>query len=166
MLRRTMADTGNRMDWSRTNVKFTIIAIAALLAAVGTARADGQAPTRQARACLAEAIYHESRGRGEKAAVAVAHVVVNRRESDDFPGSVCDVVQDGCQFSYRCDGKPETFSEARERVRAYRVAENVLTGDSRDPTRGALFFHAAEIDPGWFATRPRTAEIGGNVFYR
>lgn len=143
-----------------------ILAAAALFAAAGAAYADAPSPTPQAVACLAEAVYHEARGQGDKGAVAVAHVVVNRRESADFPETVCAVVRDGCQFSYRCDGKPETFSEARERIRAYRVAESVLTGASPDPTDGALFFHAAEIDPGWFGSRPRTAEIGGNVFYR
>ena len=47
-----------------------------------------------------------------------------------------------------------------------RVAAAVLAGDAPDPTGGALFFHADGIAPGWFATRARTAAIGGNVFYR
>ncbi len=119
-----------------------------------------------AEACLAEAVYHETLGTSERAAVAVAHVVLNRREHDGFPGTVCAVVTEGCQFSYRCDGEPETLSDAEERERAFRAAQAVLEGRAADPTDGALFFHAEEAQPGWFKSRDRTVEIGGNVFYR
>lgn len=124
-------------------------------------------PSRDASvSCLAEAVYFEAKGTGDKGALAVAHVVVNRRESAKFPGTICGVVKDGCQFSYQCDGKPEVLSDSRERARAYRTAETVLAGNTDDPTHGALFFHSAGSRPGWFASRPRVGEIAGNVFYR
>jgi N-acetylmuramoyl-L-alanine amidase len=116
--------------------------------------------------CLAEAVYFEAKGTGETGALAVASVIKNRRASGKFPDTICAVVEEGCQFSYRCDGKPENLGNATERRRAYRAAEAVLEGEVRDPTEGALFFHSANADPGWFSTRPRTGEIGGNVFYR
>jgi len=119
-----------------------------------------------AEACLAEAVYHETLGRSERAAHAVAHVVLNRREHDEFAGTVCAVVTEGCQFSYRCDGKPETLTDADERERAFRAAEAVLEGRVADPTDGALFFHSEGVQPDWFKSRERTTEIGGNVFYR
>ncbi len=119
-----------------------------------------------ALACLAEAVYFEARGTTDTGAVAVAHVVLNRRESGEFPSTICGVVRDGCQFSYQCDGKPEVLTDRKERARAYRAAEEVLAGDAPDPTGGALFFHAAGVNPGWFSTRPRVGEIAGNVFYR
>lgn len=120
-----------------------------------------------AKACLAEAVYYETRGTSLKAGQAVAHVVLNRRAHDEFPQSVCAVVEDGCQFSYQCDGKPEDLADAAERERAFRVAETVLEGDVTDPTDGALYFRsegAASED--WFETLDRTVEIGGNIFYR
>jgi spore germination cell wall hydrolase CwlJ-like protein len=116
-------------------------------------------------ACLAEAIYFEARGTGAKGEAAVAHVVVNRARSAKFPNSVCGVIGDGCQFSYRCDGHAETLAEPGSRSRAFRIAEAVLSGEP-DITEGALFFHAASASPGWFNTRPRVGKIGGNVFYR
>lgn len=119
-----------------------------------------------AEACLAEAVYYETLGTSERAAEAVAHVVLNRREHDEFPETVCAVVSEGCQFSYRCDGKPETLSDAEERNRAFRAAEAVLEGRAADPTDGALFFHSENVQPGWFQSRDRTIEIGGNIFYR
>ena len=119
-----------------------------------------------AEACLAEAVYYETLGTSERAALAVAHVVLNRREHDEFPETICAVVTEGCQFSYRCDGKPETLSDAEERERAFRAAGAVLEGRAADPTDGALFFHSDEVPPGWFGSRDRTVEIGGNIFYR
>lgn len=116
-------------------------------------------------ACLAEAIYFEARGTGTTGESAVAHVVVNRAKSAKFPGSVCGVVADGCQFSYRCDGRPDVLTEPGARAKAYRVAETVLAG-APDITRGALFFHSQQVSPGWFDTRPRVGVFGGNVFYR
>jgi spore germination cell wall hydrolase CwlJ-like protein len=127
---------------------------------------DAPAPAAPAElACLAEAVYFEARGTGPAGEAAVAHVVVNRAESRQFPGTVCGVVADGCQFSYRCDGRPDALTDPAPRARALRTAEAVLAG-APDPTAGALFFHSASVAPGWFASRPRVGIIGGNVFYR
>ena len=130
---------------------------------VGRARtADGGAEL----ACLAEAIYFEARGTGAAGEEAVAHVVVNRTRERGFPSSVCGVVRDGCQFSYRCDGRADTLSDPKARARAYKTAATVLAGDANDITRGAIFFHSAKAPAGWFKSRPRVGTIGGNVFYR
>ncbi len=116
-------------------------------------------------ACLAEAVYFEARGTGMEGESAVAHVIVNRARSAQFPRTVCGVVGDGCQFSYRCDGRSDALAEAGPRAHAFRVAEDVLAG-APDFTRGALFFHSARAAPGWFKSRPRVGKFGGNVFYR
>jgi N-acetylmuramoyl-L-alanine amidase len=123
-------------------------------------------PSRDSVACLAEAVYFEARGTSDTGALAVAHVVVNRQESSKFPGTICGVVHEGCQFSYQCDGRPEVLADRKERNRAYRAAEAALEGESSDPTNGALFFHSSGAEPGWFSSRPRVGEIAGNVFYR
>jgi spore germination cell wall hydrolase CwlJ-like protein len=114
--------------------------------------------------CLAEAIYFEARPTPASQA-AVAHVIVNRARDPRFPRSVCGVVREGCQFSYRCQGRSLALSDPTKRAGAQRMAETVLTG-APDPTSGALFFHSAAASPGWFNSRPRVGEIGGNVFYR
>jgi spore germination cell wall hydrolase CwlJ-like protein len=117
-------------------------------------------------ACLAEAIYFEARGTGTTGESAVAHVVVNRAKSPKFPRSVCGVVADGCQFSYRCDGHADVLADPRSRAKAFKTAETVLAG-APDITSGALFFHSARANPGsWFSSRPRVGTFGGNVFYR
>jgi spore germination cell wall hydrolase CwlJ-like protein len=96
----------------------------------------------------------------------VAHVVVNRAKSPKFgPRTVCGVVADGCQFSYRCDGRSDALNDPRSRAKAFKIAETVLAG-APDITEGALFFHSARVSPGWFSSRPRVGTFGGNVFYR
>ena len=115
-------------------------------------------------ACLAEAVYFEARGTGRAGETAVAHVVVNRAKARSFPNSVCGVVHDGCQFSYRCDGRSDALAEPGSRARAYKVAETVLEG-APDTTGGALYFHSAKAKAG-FKGRKKVGVIGGNVFYR
>lgn len=128
-------------------------------------QASVKAPSSSEMACLAEAVYFEAGGTGQAGQAAVAHVVMNRTKSAKFPGTVCGVVGQGCQFSYRCDGKSDALSNADDRARAYRVAQAVLSGEP-DITNGALFFHSASAKPGWFASRKRVGTFGGNIFYR
>lgn len=121
--------------------------------------------------CLTEAIYFEAGMKGENGRRAVAHTILNRVRHREFPNNVCGVIAQGeasgkCQFSYRCDGKAEVYVYQSQLNRAYRTARNVLNGKSDDLTGGAIFFHADSIPPGWFATRKRVGNFGGNIFYR
>ena len=67
--------------------------------------------------CLAQAIYFEARGESPIGQFAVGRVVLNRVDSDAYPGTVCGVVfqnaerTNRCQFSFACDGKPENIFE-------------------------------------------------------
>jgi len=110
-------------------------------------------------------VYYEARGEPTQGRAAVAYVVLNRAESGKFPETPCAVVAEGCQFSYRCDGRPETLAVRADRDAAFATAKAVLTGAVTDPTRGALFFHASRIHPGSLENRTRV-EIGNHVFYR
>jgi spore germination cell wall hydrolase CwlJ-like protein len=103
--------------------------------------------------------------------IAVAWVVLNRTRSDDFPGTVCGVVKQGreapgCQFSYWCDGKADTPDDDAEWALARQVAREMLTNPPRDPTRGATFYHSADLDTPWTLKRTRTARIGRHIYYR
>lgn len=115
--------------------------------------------------CLAEAIYFEAGGTGASGQAAVGHVVLNRANSPKFPSSVCGVVHDGCQFSYKCDGRSDALANDDRRAQALKTAKSVLAG-TPDITNGALFFHSATAKPGWFKSRPRVGKIGGNIFYK
>ena len=118
---------------------------------------------------MALAMYWEARGEGQRGMVAVGHVIMNRVKSPQFPDNVCHVVHQGgetppCQFSWWCDGKSDTPRDAVQWKKAVAAANDVLLQRVADPTRGALFFHSTRIERPW--QRPRTAQIGGHVFYR
>lgn len=119
--------------------------------------------------CMALTMYWEARGEGREGMIAVGSVVMNRIEDERFPDDTCSVIREGgetapCQFSWWCDGKSDrpkhnaTWSEARE------TARDLLTGEVKDPTDGALYFHHESIDPAW--EKKRTKNIGSHIFYR
>ena len=134
-------------------------------AAAAPAAAE-DAPSDRSLACLAEAVYYEARGEPTQGRAAVAYVVLNRAESGKFPETSCAVVAEGCQFSYRCDGRPEALAVRADRDAAFATAKAVLTGAVADPTNGARSSTPAASVPGWFETRARVGKIGNHVFYR
>jgi spore germination cell wall hydrolase CwlJ-like protein len=116
--------------------------------------------------CLAEAIYFESRGEPLAGQIAVAEVVLNRRESRQFPRTVCGVTRQGCQFSYTCDGHSDTMKSSVARTRSEKLAGLMLAGRPRELTGGALYFHTPAVRPAWSRRFTRTATIGQHIFYR
>jgi hypothetical protein len=120
--------------------------------------------------CLTEAIYFEARGETLKGQFAVAEVILNRRDSGLYPGSVCGVVRQrgggGCQFSYVCDGHADKMREKGAREIAGRIAMVMLEGAPRALTDGATHFHTRSVKPGWSRKFAKTAAIGYHLFYR
>jgi hypothetical protein len=133
------------------------------------------------RHCLAQAVYHESRGEPEIGQWAVAAVVLNRVTSSQYPDSVCGVVFQNaqnlhrCQFSFACDGRNDDGGVGNRLVReawvksnliAYAAYQQFLGGETFEvlpPT--ALFYHASRVQPQWATAYRAVAEIGDHVFY-
>jgi N-acetylmuramoyl-L-alanine amidase len=134
--------------------------------------------------CLAKNIYFEARGESRQGQVAVAHVVLNRVNSNLFPDTVCGVVTQGpinenilseqnrevpllhrCQFNWYCDGKSDTPRNSSAWNRSVRLAISVMNEELSDPTRGAKWFHNKSVNPRWDKLH-RTVIIGDHVFYR
>ncbi|MBB4659724.1 cell wall hydrolase [Parvularcula dongshanensis] len=134
-----------------------------------TERADAALPTEEL-VCLATAAYFEARGEGEEGMAAVAHVVMNRAESEAYPDTPCAVVTQrrgrSCQFSWYCDGKPDQPKNLARYAEALTVARAVMNGEAPDPTDGATMFHASRSTPYWAQHASMTAEIGSHRFYR
>ncbi|MBK5933902.1 cell wall hydrolase [Rhodovulum imhoffii] len=122
--------------------------------------------------CLAEALYFEARGESVKGQFAVAEVILNRVASKSYPDTVCGVVNQGtgrkyaCQFTYTCDGLPETINEPRAWRRVGKIARLMLDGAPRHLTAGATHYHTKAVRPSWARSFPRTATIGVHHFYR
>lgn len=122
--------------------------------------------------CLAEAIYFEARGESTAGQLAVAEVILNRVDSDAYPGTICGVVRQGadrpsgCQFSYQCDGKPEVIRDRRAFMKAGKIAHLVLEGRPRTLTENATHFHTTGVRPTWARRLVNVGRIGDHVFYR
>jgi hypothetical protein len=122
--------------------------------------------------CLTQALYFEARGESLVGQVAVAEVILNRVDSPAYPNSVCAVVhqgqqqQNGCQFSFFCDGKAERIGDRGAYEELGKVAWVMLEGKPRILTGDATHYHAATVKPRWAKRLVRTARIGDHIFYR
>jgi len=122
--------------------------------------------------CLAEAIYHESRGEDVFGQFAVAEVILNRVDLRNYPNTVCGVVhqnahrRNACQFSYACDGRADDMTEVRARRLATAIAQVMIGGAPRELTDGATHFHTTGVRPNWSRTFERTGQFGTHLFYR
>ncbi len=122
--------------------------------------------------CLALNIYFEARGEPVVGQLAVSHVVMNRVASARFPGTVCDVIQQGgalrryrCQFSWWCDGLSDQPRNRRLWEKSTELALQVYWGKTVDPTEGALWYHADYVKPAWRTDFERGPKIGRHIFY-
>ena len=122
--------------------------------------------------CLSEALYFEARGETARGIFGVAEVILNRVDSPRYPSTVCGVVNQGtgakhrCQFSYTCDGRPETMNDSRARAMVGKVARIMLDGAPRTLTNGATHYHTKAVRPKWSKVFRRTTTIGFHHFYR
>lgn len=123
-------------------------------------------------ACLAEALYFEARGETVKGQFAVAEVILNRVESEQFPDTLCGVINQGtgrkyqCQFTYTCDGYKEVINEKKAYQRVAKVARAALDGLKTELTEGATYYHTTAVKPRWSRVFTNTTRIGVHVFYR
>ena len=122
--------------------------------------------------CLSEALYFEARGEQIEGQIAVADVIINRKNSKRFPSTICGVVSEGshkrnaCQFSYNCDGKLELIYDKKTYKRIVKLSSMILNGAFSDVTNGATFFHASEVSPSWSKKFKKTRKIGRHIFYK
>lgn len=115
--------------------------------------------------CLAGAIYFESKGETLAGQLAVGRVVINRANSGRFPSSYCGVVYQRSQFSFvRGGSMPPINTGSHAWSTAVRIAQIAEDNAWTSPVKGALFFHAARVSPGWH--RERLARIDNHIFYR
>lgn len=124
---------------------------------------------------MALTMWGEARGSGEDGMRAVGHVIDNRRKAGGR--YVTDTVSEAYQFSCWNAGDPnlramqtiDDLPSASEGFRAWqaarRIADEILSGRSEDPTGGALFYHATYVAPRWSRGVPPVARIGNHLFF-
>ena len=133
---------------------------------------SGAARAKQA-ACLAKAIYFESRGETLRGQIGVAQVILNRVFIRFYPDTICDVVyqnarrRHACQFSFACDGKREKIQDQYAWSVANYVAALALDGRVWDREIGkATHYHAFWVNPSWVNEMHKLATHGVHTFYR
>jgi spore germination cell wall hydrolase CwlJ-like protein len=132
---------------------------------------SGNAPLDEAITCLARSIYWEAKGKDSADMEAVANVVMNRLGHAGFPDTVCAVVKQGsetkkCQFSWWCDGRPDTAQDETQYAIAKEIARKALNKQLPDHTGGAMYFHDRTVKPDWAKEYIKTAETGMFQFYK
>jgi spore germination cell wall hydrolase CwlJ-like protein len=126
----------------------------------------------QALNCLASAVYYEAGNQDTDGERAVAQVVLNRVRHPAFPNSVCGVVYEGstratgCQFTFTCDGSLGREPDADGWRRAWKVAEDALSGAVYAPVGWATHYHADYVLPTWASSLAKNAIVGAHLFYR
>ena len=143
--------------------------------------------TQREMICLAENIYFEARNEPIEGMYGVAFVTMNRVHSGLFPDTICDVVKQKtkvksignkrvvCQFSWYCESKPKHISQNRLLTKDTNQVYNEILQLSiffyanyermKDPTMGALFYHADYVNPRW-RNVTKTVQIGRHIFYQ
>lgn len=154
-------------------------------------RAEAEAPTAPAAEVvpaeeidvvdahwMALTMWGEARNGGEPAMRAVGHVIDNRRRSGAHGTYATETVSEAWQFSAWNRNDPNYSAmtnidrlrpdseDHRMWVAAKRIAEEILSGASADPTGGALFYHTAAVSPRWSAGLIPDRVIGGHLFFR
>ena len=107
---------------------------------------------------MANAVHGEARGEPYIGKVAVAAVILNRVENDNFPNSPSEVIFEPGAFTAVADGQI-WLTPDDEAVKAVRDAIN-----GWDPTDGALYYYnPAKTTNQWIYSRPVIKRIGQHV---
>jgi spore germination cell wall hydrolase CwlJ-like protein len=154
-----------------------VIAMSATAALIAVSLLGEPGITVEDHECLAMNIYHEARGEDVEGQIAVAHVTMNRVEHEYFPDTVCDVVYQArynsagnpirhqCQFSWYCDGRSDRIRNEDAWQQAREIAFQVMTGEIKDNTDGATFYHTKYVSPHWIDHMEVSTSIGVHIFY-
>ncbi len=168
LTRRTLKGTGRRA----TLLGAAVVLGGCLTAAAPMPGAAAGIDVKSELECLALTIYFEARGEPDEGKLAVGHVVMNRTQHPLFPPKVCMVVRQGgdklrnrCQFSWWCDGHSDRPRNRQAWTKSRALAGLVYWDYSRDPTAGALWYHADYVRPKWRRNLTLGPKIGRHVFY-
>lgn len=135
----------------------TLRTAALLLLAAATLVACGNSE----KECMERAMYFESNRSSRDGMVAVGSVVMNRKESGNYPTSVCGVVGQKNQFA------PGVMSRKMDLDTAPLIpgaAAAVLRGERHPLVQNAQFFHTANYRAG-YNNMHYVLTTGGNAFY-
>jgi N-acetylmuramoyl-L-alanine amidase len=116
--------------------------------------------------CLATAVYFESRGESLEGQLAVAHVVMNRASSGQYPTSWCEVVKQKAQFSFVRHGSWPAIRDIESWRTAEAIARIAIANAVPSIPNDVLWYHANYVSPSWGSRLSQVQQIGVHIFYR
>ncbi|PSL42445.1 N-acetylmuramoyl-L-alanine amidase [Salsuginibacillus halophilus] len=130
----------------------------------GTQLALPETITNEERDLLAQLVHAEAVGEPYAGKVAVATVVLNRVNDNDFPDSIRGVVYDVTPSGhYAFSPVLDDSIYAQADADSYQAVDEALAFEGQG--QGSLFFYNPETaENNWNATRTETITIGSHVF--
>jgi len=119
--------------------------------------------TNKEHKCLSEAMYFESRGEPKKGIFAVGNVIMYRVESDKFPNTICGVINQKGQFSYKHDKISDIPHNKKKYKEIQLMALDIMNGRIQIPY--ALFYHNTTVKPKWTKVMKLVIKIDNHKFY-
>lgn len=104
---------------------------------------------------VANVVYAESRGEGEKGMNAVVHIILNRSKKQGV--KPCIIVKQRNQF---------TKGISRPKDPLWQKARQMVISPGKDFTYGATYFHNHTVRPSWSYKFKITLKLGNHIFYK
>ena len=123
--------------------------------------------------CLNEVLYFEALNQSKEGMKAVLTVVLNRKQAKGFPSSICGVVQQANQFSYRNAVKPGVVIKPQPKNSADRLALLKIQSLSRSVVQGTfkpnlpkdvLWYTKHSVKKSWMEGMTIVARIDSHKF--
>ncbi|MBW0144523.1 cell wall hydrolase [Sphingomicrobium clamense] len=115
--------------------------------------------------CLATAVYFEARGESLEGQLAVADVVLNRADSEQYPDDWCDVVKQKAQFSFVQNRQFPKIRDMQSWEKAKAVARIAIDGAEEVVRGDVLWYHADYVKPIWRHNLSEVTKVGVHIFY-
>lgn len=106
---------------------------------------------------------------------AVALVVMNRVESEDYSRNICEVVKQKarlknktiCQFSYFCEKLPPPWGKRWDEslIAARNGMNGIYSKDVVMLVQDSVYYHADYVKPHWAKVKVFMGKIGDHLFY-
>ena len=123
--------------------------------------------------CLTEVVYFEALNQSKEGMKAVLTVVLNRQQAKGFPSSICGVVQQSNQFSYRrsVDNgvviKPQPINHADKLalLKIQSLSRSVVQGTFKpNLPKGVLWYTKHDVKRKWMRSMVIVARIDSHKF--
>lgn len=107
--------------------------------------------------CLAEAIYFEARNQSVPAQIYVAETVMNRVRSNRYPDTVCEVINQPYQFSFKLEpvgqlqkklSNPSRL-DTQARTIASQIALQAVSGGFEGLHTALHYYNPTKVNPKW-----------------